>query len=85
MTHTRFATVALTAAMLIAATPALAGNGGATPLTSKTLRVEQLGPKHLLGEGSPRTPSTTPTTRALPVTLRTLEVEELGPKYLLGR
>ena len=83
MTHSRLATGALTAAMLIAATPALAGNGGATPATGKALQVEQLGPKQLLGAGSPRTPSTTPTTGIIPVTLKTLELEELGPKYLL--
>jgi hypothetical protein len=83
MTHSRLATVALTAALLIAATPALAGTGGATPGTA--LQVEQLGPKHLLGAGSPRTPSTTSTTRTIPVTLKTLEVEEVGPKYLVGR
>jgi hypothetical protein len=83
MTHSRLATIALTAAMLTAATPALAGNGGGTP--GNALQVEQLGPKYLLGSGSPRTRSTTPTTRTIPVTLRTLEVEELGPKYLLGR
>jgi hypothetical protein len=83
MTHTGLPTVALTAATLIAATPALAGNGGATPGTA--LQVEQLGPKHLLRAGSPRTPSTTATTPTTPVTLRTLQVEELGPKYLLGR
>jgi hypothetical protein len=82
MTHTGLPTVALTAATLIAATPALAGNAGGTP--GKALQIEQLGPKHLLGAGSPRTPSTTPATRTIPVTLRTLEVEELGPKYLLG-
>jgi hypothetical protein len=55
MTHSRLATVALAAAMLIAATPALAGNGRATPVTDKTLQVERLGPKHLLGATSPRT------------------------------
>ena len=85
MTHSRLATVALTAVMLIAATPALAGNGGATPVTGKTLQVEQLGPKYLLDTGSSRTRSITSTRRTILVTLRTLEVEELGPKYLLGR
>jgi hypothetical protein len=35
MTHTRFATVALTAAMLIAATQAQAGNGGAVKALPK--------------------------------------------------
>jgi hypothetical protein len=84
MTHSRLATVALATAMLIAATPALAGNGRATPVTDKTLQVERLGPKHLLGAGSPQTRSITSTTRTIPITLRTLNVEELGPKYLLG-
>ena len=83
MTHGRLATVALTAAMLIAATPALASNGAAT--LGKALQVEQLGPKHLLGTGGPRIRPTTPTTRTIPITPRTLEVEELGPKYLLGQ
>ena len=83
MTHSRLATVALTAAMLIAATPALAGNGGGTPGTA--LQVEQLGPKHLLGSENSRSSSSTSATRAIPITLRTLDVEELGPKYLLGR
>jgi hypothetical protein len=84
MTHSRLAIPALTAALLTAATPALAGNGvGATP--GKALQVEQLGPKYLLGAGSPRTRSTSPTTGTIPITLKTLLVEELGPKYLLGR
>ena len=83
MTHSRLATVALAVAMLIAATPALAGNRRATPVTDKTLQVERLGPKHLLGAGSPRTRSITSTTRTIPINLRTLNVEELGPKYLL--
>jgi hypothetical protein len=61
----------------------LAANGGGT--SGEALQIEQLGPKHLLGAGSPLTPSTTPATLTIPVTLRTLEVEELGPKYLLGR
>ena len=84
MTHSRLATIALTAAMLIAATPALAGNGGKTAAVGNTRQVEQLGPKHLLGLRSPRTRPITPTTGAIPITFRTLEVEELGPKYLLG-
>jgi hypothetical protein len=77
------ALVVAAAVMFIAATPALASNGGGT--LGKAPQVEQLGPKHLLGAGSPRTPSTTPMARTIPITLRTLEVEELGPKYLLGR
>jgi hypothetical protein len=84
MTHSGLATVALAAAILIAATPALAGNRRATPVTDKTLQLERLGPKHLLDAGNPRTRSITSTTRTIPITLRTLNVEELGPKYLLG-
>ncbi|HEU5214658.1 MAG TPA: hypothetical protein VFU30_03880 [Gaiellaceae bacterium] len=78
MTHKRFAPFALAAATLAIATPALAGNAG-----EKALRVEQLGPKHLLGEGSAQTDPTTSTTKVIPITFRTLVVEELGPKYLL--
>jgi hypothetical protein len=86
MTHSRHTLVALTAVtMLVAATPAVAGNGGRTSVPGKTLQVEQLGPKHLLGGGTSRSSSSTSATRAIPITLRTLEVEELGPKYLLGR
>jgi hypothetical protein len=84
MTRSRLAIVALAAAMLIAAAPALAGNGGSTPVTDKTLQMEQLGPKYLLGGGSPRTRSTTPTPGTIPITSKNLLVEELGPKYLLG-
>jgi hypothetical protein len=84
MTNSRLALAGVATGMLLAATPALAGNGRATPVTDKTLQVERLGPKHLLGAGSPRTRSITSTTRTIPITLRTLNVEELGPKYLLG-
>lgn len=78
MTRKRFAPVALAAAMLAVAAPALADNGGV-----KALRVEQLGPKHVLGSGSARTDLLASTTQVIPITNRTLEVEELGPKYLL--
>lgn len=79
MSRSRLSTVAL-AAMLVAATPALAGNGGNTGQ-----QVEQLGPKHLLGSGPSRMASRTRTTRLIPITFRTMLVEELGPKYLLGK
>lgn len=75
MIHKRFAPFALAAAMLVAATPALAGSGG-----DKALRIEQLGPKHLLGSQNVRTDPITSTPQ---ITFRTLVVEELGPKYLL--
>lgn len=84
MTHGRLATVGLAAAMLIAAAPALAGNGGKTAAVGSTQQVERLGPKYLLGLRSPRTRSITRTTGTIPITFRTLVVEELGPKYLLG-
>lgn len=92
MTHKRLAPIALAAAILAAAAPALAGNGSPTQL-----QVEQLGPKHLLGATSchhpqyvslathscPRARFVTVATRSIPITLRTLDVEELGPKHLL--
>lgn len=84
MTHQRFAAVALAAAMLVAAAPALAGNGSPDQVTAKTLQLEQLGPKLLPGRRI-ETRLLASTTRILPITFRTLEVEELGPKYLLGK
>jgi hypothetical protein len=84
MTHKTLATVALAATLVSVATPALAGNGGSTSAPGSTLQVEQLGPKHLLGNGNSRSSSRTSETRTIPITLRTLDVEELGPKYLLG-
>jgi hypothetical protein len=84
MSHSRLVTVAVASAMLFTA-PALAGNGGATPAAVKTLRVEQLGPKYLLGKESLRTEANTHATRIIPLTFKTLVVEELGPKFLLGR
>lgn len=84
MTHQRFATVALAAAMLVAATLALAGNRSPNPVTVKTLQLDQLGPKLLLGRRS-QARLLASTARILPITNRTLEIEELGPKYLLGK
>lgn len=78
MTYKRFAPIALATVLLSVATPALAGTGGA-----KALRVEQLGPKYLLGTKSARTDPITSTTKIIPITFKTLLVEELGPKYLL--
>lgn len=85
MTNNRLAIVGLAAGMLLAATPALAGNGRATPVAGNKLKVEQLGPKYLLGAGSSRKRPITATRGRIPITLTTLVVEELGPKYLLGR
>jgi len=88
VSRTRLAPFALAAATLVAATPALAGNGG-----GNASQVEQLGPKNLLSQsrvgvvGSQakiRTLSTL-TTRTIPITIQALNVEELGPKNLLGR
>jgi len=93
MTHKRFAPIAVAAAILAVAAPALAGNGSPTQL-----QIEQLGPKHLLGaplchrtqyvtlgahHSCPRARFVTVATRSIPITLRTLDVEELGPKHLL--
>jgi len=93
MSPSRLAPVGLAAAMLLAATPALAGNGSATRVPPNQQEIEQLGPKNLLGKSlvgaassqtKIRTLSTL-TTRTIPVTIQTLKVEELGPKNLLGR
>ena len=84
MTNSRLAAVGFTAAMLIAAAPALAGSTGAG-VTARTLRIEELGPKYLLQKGTYWPPvhefrriATTPTDKKS-------EIEQLGPKYLLGR
>ena len=94
MAHKRFAPIAVAAAILAVAAPALAGNGSPTEL-----QVEQLGPKQLpdtslcnraqyvalaTHHSCPRTLFVSVATRAIPITLRTLDVEELGPKYLLN-
>ena len=84
MTHKRFVTVAFAAAMFVAAAPALAGNRSPNPVTAKTLQLDQLGPKLLLGRRS-QARLLASRTRILPITNRTLEIEELGPKYLLGK
>jgi hypothetical protein len=83
MTHRRLASIAIAAVLFIGTTPALAGHIGATPVDGKTLQLERLGPKFLLGPRS-RIRPTTSTKRILPLTARTLLVEEFGPKYLLG-
>jgi hypothetical protein len=87
MTHSRLAAVGLATAMLLAATPALAGNGGAAQNTdwARAQKVEQLGPKFLLNPGSASTRPTTQTTGNISTWYRNLLVEEFGPKYLLGR
>lgn len=77
MTQRRLTTVGLAAALLLAAAIALAGSASATPTPGKSLTVEELGPKYLLGKTSPRIPSINATTRAM------LD-DEFGPKYLLG-
>jgi hypothetical protein len=96
MTSKGLAPIALAAAMLAAAAPALAGSGGATEL-----QIEQLGPKHAVGSRSchhhaqyvslasrgartcPRVRYIAVATHSIPITQRTLDVEELGPKHLL--
>ena len=77
MTNCRLAIVGLAAGMPLAATPALAGNGHATPSGC----LDQLGPKYLGGACS-RTRPITAANRPLPT--NKLCEEELGPKYLLG-
>lgn len=84
MPRSRLAWIAITAVLSIGATPALAGNRGATPVDGKTLRLEQLGPKFLLSPRSTRIRPTASAKRIYPITARTLLVEEFGPKYLLG-
>lgn len=50
MSRNRLATIAVTvAASLVAAAPALAHSSGAPEVTQKTLEIEELGPKYLLG------------------------------------
>jgi hypothetical protein len=93
MIHKRFFPIAVAAAILAVAAPALAGSGRPTEV-----QVEQLGPKHLLGtrvchgaqyvtlethQRCPRARFVTVATHSIPITLRTLDVEELGPKHLL--
>ena len=84
MTNSRLAIAGLATGMLLAATPALAGNGRATPVAGNKVKVEQLGPKYLLGAASSRKRPITATTGPIPITLRTLCDDELGPKYLLS-
>jgi hypothetical protein len=84
MTHNRLATVAFTAAMLIGAAPALAGNAGAGQVTPRTLLVEELGPKYLLTKGAHWPPVHYFQTIARRPIDQT-PFERLGPKYLLGR
>ena len=81
-THSRHATVALTAAMLLAAALTLAGNGRATALGGNGQRVDQLGPKYLSGARHIRMRPTTAARRRIRIT--TLCEDELGPKYLLS-
>jgi len=77
LTHNRVATVGLAAAVLIAATPAMASNGSTTLSPGKSNQVEQLGPKYLLRANSART-------RPISAATMAMLVDEFGPKYLLG-
>jgi hypothetical protein len=84
MTNSRLAIVGLAAGMLLAATPALAGNGRATPAACNELQVEQTGPKYLPCTGSSPKPTITATRGGIQITITTLCEDELGPKYLLS-
>src|SRR5262249_49179497 len=80
MTNSRLAIVGLATGMLLAATPALAGNGHATPSAS----VDQLGPKNLPCTRNAPKQTLTATTGGNQIPLRALCEDELGPKYLLS-
>jgi hypothetical protein len=80
MTNSRLAIVGLATGMLLAATPALAGNGHATPSAC----LDQLGPKYIPCTGSSPQRTITATTDGSQITLRSLCEDELGPKYLLS-
>jgi len=80
MTNSRLAIVGLATGMLLAATPAVAGNGRATP----SVCLDQLGPKYMPCTGSSPKRTITVTTGGSQKTLRALCEEELGPKYLLS-
>jgi hypothetical protein len=82
MSPTRLATLGLAVAMLLAATPAYAGNRSATRAPVNAQQLEQLGPKFLLGPTS--TQARTLSVTLTPQTIPTQVVDELGPKYLLG-
>jgi hypothetical protein len=82
MTNSRLAIVGLATGMLLAATPALAGNGRAAPVACSGQTVEQTGPKYLPCTGSSPQRTITATKGGIQVTLRTLCEDELGPKYL---
>jgi hypothetical protein len=84
MTHSKLATVAFTAAMLIAAAPALAGNTGSGQVTPRMLLIEELGPKYLLHRGAHWPPVPHIRRIATPRTDQLQRIERLGPKYLLG-
>ena len=84
MTNSRLAIVGLAAGMLLAATPALAGNGRAAPVACSGRTVEQIGPKYLPCTGSSRKRTITATRGGIQITITTLCEDELGPKYLLS-
>jgi len=85
MRHSRLATVAFTAAILIAAAPALAGDAGVGRATPRGLLIEELGPKYLLTKGAHWPPVRDLRRITAPSPDHGLLVEQLGPKYLLGR
>ena len=80
MTNHKLAIVGLATGMLLAVTPALAGNGHAT----SSACLDQLGPKYLPCTGSSPKQKITATTGRSQITIRALCEDELGPKYLLS-
>ena len=82
MSPSRLATTGLIATMLFAATPALAGNGSATGISSNAQQIERLGPKYLLTPVRPQTSTLSAT--LTPRTISPRVVEQLGPKYLVS-
>ena len=84
MTHSRLVPLAFTAAMLIAAAPALASNRSAGQVTPTTLMLDELGPKFLLHKGAHWPPLRDIRRNAIMRTDQRQRLEQLGPKYLLG-
>jgi len=74
------AAIGLAATILLAATPALAGNRNTTPSAC----LDQLGPKYMPCTGSSPKRTITATTGGSQIAFGALCEDELGPKYLLS-